>query len=187
MRLPPPSPRRAALPSASSASRSLRGITLKVLALLCALLIPLLGFSQPLWAAPVQWREVTATADGRQWWDEGSLRLNREGYLTVLSRFQPAAPQPETGASAPEAVAPPGAAENQAGVAPPGAAAPSGQRNPRQAPSTLYVMEIDCGQALYRDRSINGFHQFSPQWQPVVVDDLIGEVITQACAATPIS
>lgn len=187
MRLSPPASRRVALPSASPASRSFRGCTLQLLALLIALLIPLLGYSQPLWAAPVQWREVTATADGRQWWDEGSLRINREGYLTVLSRFQPAAPQPESGAIAPEVVGAPGLAQEQAGVAPPGAAAPSSQRTPRQPPGSLYVMEIDCDQALYRDRSINGFHQFSPQWQPVMADDLIGEVITQACAATPIS
>jgi hypothetical protein len=40
-------------------------------------------------AGPVDWREVAASDDGRQWWDAGSLRLNRNGRLTVLSRFQP--------------------------------------------------------------------------------------------------
>ncbi|MEY3736205.1 MAG: hypothetical protein RLZZ624_1264 [Cyanobacteriota bacterium] len=150
-----------------------RRVILQLLALLSALMIPLLGLSQPLAAAPVQWKEVTATEDGRQWWDEGSLRINREGYLTVLSRFQPAAPSPDP---APEA-----------GSAVPSAGAPAEQGRVRQPPSTLYVMEIDCDQALYRDRSINGFHQFSPEWQPVMADDLIGEVITQACAAAPLA
>ena len=45
------------------------------------------------WAAPVQWEELPATADGRQWWDAGSLRRSRNGTLSVLSRYQPAAPE----------------------------------------------------------------------------------------------
>ena len=51
------------------------------------LLLPL----QPALAAPVEWIEVPATAEGQQWWDSGSLRLNRRDELTVLSRFTPAA------------------------------------------------------------------------------------------------
>lgn len=149
----------------------------RLLSVLVCLLIPLLAVSQPLWAAPVQWKEVTATADGRQWWDEGSLRFNREGYLTVLSRFQPAAPVVNA------TVRPSSGGPDSARQDPAAAGPEAGQRSDRPAPSTLYVMEIDCDQALYRDRSINGFHQFSPQWQPVVADDLIGEVISQACAA----
>jgi hypothetical protein len=43
------------------------------------------------WAGPVDWQEVEASADGRQWWDAGSLRFDREGRLSVLSRYQPAA------------------------------------------------------------------------------------------------
>lgn len=177
-----------------------RRFALQLLTLLSALLIPLLGFCQPLFAAPVQWKEVTATADGRQWWDEGSLRINREGYLTVLSRFQPVAPALDPASEAPAvAVAQAGVAVAQAGVASAtqapaqagstdaSTAAAGDQRRVRQPPSTLYVMEIDCDQALYRDRSINGFHQFSPEWQPVMADDLIGEVITQACAAAPLA
>ena len=50
------------------------------------LLLPL----QPALAAPVEWIEVPATAEGQQWWDRGSLRVNRRDELTVLSRFTPA-------------------------------------------------------------------------------------------------
>ncbi|MFM8524816.1 MAG: hypothetical protein ACKOCM_04255 [Cyanobacteriota bacterium] len=132
----------------------------RLLPLLVAIVILMAPACPPVWAGPVEWHEVPATVDGRQWWDSGSLRFSRGGYLTVLSRFQPASPAP----------APSGAA---AGTEPP----------ERPAPSTLYVMEIDCDESLYRDRSVNGFHQFSPQWQPVVADDLIGEVIVEACAA----
>ena len=46
------------------------------------------GFSA--WAAPVSWQEVPATEAGRQWWDQGSLRRDRRGTLSVLSRFQAA-------------------------------------------------------------------------------------------------
>ena len=52
--------------------------------LLAALLLP--GVA---WAGPVDWQEVPATEEGRQWWDAGSLRLSRDGHLSVLSRFQP--------------------------------------------------------------------------------------------------
>jgi len=49
----------------------------------------------PAWAGPVNWQEVPASAEGRQWWDSGSLRLSRGGNLSVLSRFQPAPPPGE--------------------------------------------------------------------------------------------
>ena len=54
-------------------------------------LLILLGGAAPpaAWAGPVDWHEVQASSDGRQWWDSGSLRVNRNGNLTVLSRFQP--------------------------------------------------------------------------------------------------
>ena len=39
----------------------------------------------------MEWIEVAPTEDGRQWWDAGSLRLNRVNHLTVLSRFEPSA------------------------------------------------------------------------------------------------
>ena len=60
-----------------------------VAAALLAVLLLLPGPS--LQAAPVDWVEVPATSEGQQWWDRGSLRLNRRGELTVLSRFTPAA------------------------------------------------------------------------------------------------
>ena len=41
-------------------------------------------------AGPVDWHEVPATPEGRQWWDQGSLHPSRGGHLSVLSRFQPA-------------------------------------------------------------------------------------------------
>ena len=43
------------------------------------------------WAAPVEWIEVPATEAGQQWWDRGSIRMDRDGLRTVLSRFTPAA------------------------------------------------------------------------------------------------
>ncbi|MCT4365106.1 MULTISPECIES: hypothetical protein [Synechococcaceae] len=60
-------------------------------------LVLVLGLGLPLglaWApaaiaAPVSWKEVSASEEGQQWWDEGSLRRSREGYLSVLSRFKP--------------------------------------------------------------------------------------------------
>ncbi len=38
-------------------------------------------------AGPVDWQEVEATAEGRQWWDAGSLRRDRDGFVSVLSRY----------------------------------------------------------------------------------------------------
>jgi len=60
--------------------------------LLALLLAVVVGIGLPLgaWAGPVQWQEVPASPEGRQWWDSGSLRLNRQGELSVLSRFSPA-------------------------------------------------------------------------------------------------
>lgn len=78
-------------------SRRLSGLLLLPFLLGLLLLVP-----ARVWAGPVSWREVPATAEGRQWWDEGSLRRNRSGHLTVLSRFQ-AAPDPDR-ASDPDAL-----------------------------------------------------------------------------------
>jgi hypothetical protein len=100
----------------------------------------------------VDWNEVPATAEGRQWWDAGSLRLSRKGALTVLSRFQPAAPE-------------------------------SGASGGRSAPSTLYVMELDCGQELYRDVSVNGFPRFRAEWQAASGDALSTAIVRAACRA----
>ena len=115
--------------------------------LLLSLALPL---PQAALAGPVDWHEVTATAEGRQWWDAGSLRLSRDGNLSVLSRFQPAADEAE------------------------------GQRPPA---SDLYVMEVDCGQSLFRDTSINGIPQWGSHWQPVGADGLIEETLAAVCAA----
>ena len=40
-------------------------------------------------AGPVEWVEVPSTEVGQQWWDRGSVREDREGLRTVLSRFTP--------------------------------------------------------------------------------------------------
>jgi len=118
------------------------------LALTLALLIGWLTLAPgALLAAPVSWVEVTPTQQGRQWWDEGSLRRNRAGNLTVLSRFQP----PET--------------EN------------------RPAVGSLYVMELDCDQGLYRDISINGLPRWGASWQLSQGDPLSEQVLHQACTA----
>ena len=125
--------------------------------LLAPLLATLLGVmawlvpAAPAWAGPVDWHEVAASSEGRQWWDAGSLRLSRGGNLSVLSRFQPAASERD---------------ENQ-----------------RPALGDLYVMEIDCGQKLFRDTSINGIPQLRAEWQPSGSDQLIDAVIEAACAA----
>jgi hypothetical protein len=34
-------------------------------------------------AGPVNWQEVPSTAEGRQWWDSGSLRATKTGNLSV--------------------------------------------------------------------------------------------------------
>lgn len=133
-------------------------------ALLALLLVLPLGRQAPALAAPVSWVEVPPTEQGRQWWDEGSLRISRGGYLTVLSRFQPAP------AAAPAAAAPAGAGAAAAAAA-------------RPAVGSLYVMELDCDQDLYRDISVNGLPRFSPPWQPTGRDDLTHTVLQQACAA----
>ena len=118
--------------------------------LLLALMLPL---PQAALAGPVNWQEVPATAEGRQWWDSGSLRLTRDGNLSVLSRFQPAAKDGQ------------------------------GQEGERPPANDLYVMEVDCGQSLFRDTSINGIPQWGSHWQPVGADGLIDNTLTQVCAA----
>lgn len=124
------------------------------LAMVLALLWTLLT-AAPAWAGPVDWQEVPSSDAGRQWWDAGSLRLSRGGNLSVLSRFQPAAP----------------------------AAAAAGEGNPRPRLSDLYVMELDCGQKLFRDTSVNGLPRLRAEWQPAGSDPLIDAVIEAACAA----
>jgi hypothetical protein len=122
------------------------------LLILLLTVLPLAGPIQAAAAGPVDWREVPANDDGRQWWDAGSLRRTRAGNLSVLSRFQPAAGE---------------------------------QERPRMG--DLYVMEIDCGQRIYRDTSVNGLPRPGASWQPAGGDDLISAVITASCeAAAPL-
>ena len=128
-----------------------------ILRVLCSLpLVLWLLAPMPALAGPVSWNEVPPTPEGRQWWDGGSLRLSRKGALTVLSRFQPAGPEGEA-----EATNPPG----------------------RPAPSTLYVMELDCAQELYRDISVNGFPRFRAEWQTAAGDALSTAILRAACQA----
>ena len=124
-------------------------------------------------AGPVDWRELHGTAEGRQWWDAGSLRVNRDGNLTVLSRFQPPDPTGDEAAEADPAAAAP---------ATPAAGQATGRRR-RPPASTLYVMEIDCGQTLFRDTSINGIPQWGSAWQASAGDGLIETTIEAVCAA----
>ena len=68
----------------------LHGLAAALLGPLLALAL-ILAPATALWSAPVQWLEVPASDAGQQWWDAGSLRRDRDGHLSVLSRFQPAA------------------------------------------------------------------------------------------------
>ena len=58
-------------------------------ALLASLVVILMqtGLGQPVFAGPVDWREVPSTSEGQQWWDAGSVRRTREGNVSVLSRY----------------------------------------------------------------------------------------------------
>lgn len=62
----------------------------------CALALGLAA-GPPALAGPVDWHEVPASPEGRQWWDQGSLHPSRHGQLSVLSRFQPAGAPGEDG------------------------------------------------------------------------------------------
>ena len=132
----------------------LLGLTLGLGACLLATAIASVWLPQAAWAGPVNWHEVESTPEGRQWWDEGSLRISDSGLLSVLSRFQPAA-------------------ASDAG---------NGETRPRIL-GDLYVMEIDCGQGLFRDTSINGLPRWGAQWQPVDGDGLIEAVVNESCQA----
>jgi hypothetical protein len=57
----------------------LRAVAAVVLAvILCA---------SPVFAGQVEWREVPSSGEGQQWWDAGSLRLKKDGTVSVLSRY----------------------------------------------------------------------------------------------------
>ncbi len=99
-------------------------------------------------AGSVDWQEVPATPEGRQWWDAGSLRLSRDGNLMVLSRFQPTT-----------------------------------TANGQPRPGELYVMEVNCGERLFRDTSVNGIPRFRPEWIVPADDGLLTAVIEASCQA----
>jgi hypothetical protein len=61
-------------------------------------------------------------------------------------------------------------------------AGPDGDAS-RPLAADLYVMEIDCGQRLYRDTSVNGIPRWRAEWQPGGADPLVDAVIQAACAA----
>ncbi|MEO1002955.1 MAG: hypothetical protein AAFX65_07585 [Cyanobacteria bacterium J06638_7] len=64
-------------------------------------------------------------------------------------------------------------------------AAASDDERPRLG--DLYVMEIDCGQTLYRDSSVNGLPRWGAEWQPADGDPLLMAVIRESCeAAAPL-
>ena len=110
-------------------------------------------------AGPVNWQEVPSTAEGRQWWDSGSLRATKTGNLSVLSRFQPHNP-----------------GDSMSGT--------TGESEPKpKRMADLYVMDIDCDQQLFRDTSINGIPQFKAEWLPAAGDNLISAVIEGSCTA----
>ena len=48
---------------------------------------------------------------------------------------------------------------------------------------SLYVMQIDCAQQLYRDRQVNGIPRFRAEWQAAGTDALIVSVIDAVCDA----
>ena len=129
---------------------------------------PLLPGLKPAWAGPVDWREVPASATGRQWWDAGSLRRDRRGTLSVLSRFQPLSES--EGREAPQTIAAAGSLE-------------ANPRSARQPLGTLVVMELDCDLSLYRDVSVNGLPRFNATWQPTGGDPLVMATLQEACAA----
>ena len=131
-------------------------------------LAPGLPGLRPAWAGPVEWREVPATAKGRQWWDAGSLRRDRRGTLSVLSRFQP--PAGPDGEAAPQASAAPESPDLK-------------PRSARQPFGTLVVMELDCDLHLYRDVAVNGLPRFNATWQPTGGDPLVAATLQEACAA----
>ena len=58
---------------------SLRAVTAVALALVLCV--------APVFAGQVEWREVPSSEEGQQWWDAGSLRLKKDGTVSVLSRY----------------------------------------------------------------------------------------------------
>ncbi len=54
---------------------------------LAAVALALILCAAPVCAGQVEWREVPSSGEGQQWWDAGSLRLKKDGTVSVLSRY----------------------------------------------------------------------------------------------------
>ena len=52
-----------------------------------AVVVTLILCASPVFAGQVEWREVPSSGEGQQWWDAGSLRLKKDGTVSVLSRY----------------------------------------------------------------------------------------------------
>ena len=52
-----------------------------------AVVLALILCAAPVCAGQVEWREVPSSEEGQQWWDAGSLRLKKDGTVSVLSRY----------------------------------------------------------------------------------------------------
>ena len=52
------------------------------------LILALVCWVTPVLAGPVEWIEVPATDAGQQWWDRGSVRIDRDGYRTEVPKSQ---------------------------------------------------------------------------------------------------
>ena len=52
-----------------------------------AVVVALILCASPVFAGQVEWREVPSSGEGQQLWDAGSLRLKKDGTVSVLSRY----------------------------------------------------------------------------------------------------
>ena len=52
-----------------------------------AVVLALILCVAPVCAGQVEWREVPSSGEGQHWWDAGSLRLKKDGTVSVLSRY----------------------------------------------------------------------------------------------------
>ena len=59
---------------------------------------------------------------------------------------------------------------------------PNPNKNKESIITTVYMMEIDCSNRLFRDTQINGFQQFNKKWNSTDNDELINGVINQSCS-----
>jgi hypothetical protein len=103
----------------------------------------------------MRWSERHGVTVFRESSDYGNGQTrDRQGRLSVLSRFQPA----------------PGPDQDKDGTL-------------LQRPGTLYVMDLDCGQELYRDRAVNGLPRWGASWALANGDPLAQSTLRAACAA----